>query len=75
MSNPDEAQSGKVMLTKNFENRLVFECDGSPARLTTDGAWLYVESKEDGQWRGGLAGTQEWLGLTDEQASWAYPKK
>ena len=39
--------------------------------------WFYIEYNEnDGRgWIGGLGGTQEWLGLSDEEVARAYPKK
>ncbi len=43
----------------------------------TDGIWFYIECKDEDQeqWEGGLAGTQAWLGLSDEEAGRAYPVK
>jgi len=54
-------------------------CIGTPIagvkwRILTDGEWFYIECKDekDECWQGGLAGTKEWLGLTDEEARRAY---
>ena len=48
-------------------------------RIMTDAArhWYYVECKHKNAevWEGGLSGTKEWLGITDEEASRAYLKK
>ena len=46
-------------------------------RILTDGTWYYIECKSENseQWEGGLAGTKEWLGLTDEETERAYQKK
>lgn len=40
--------------------------------------WFYIECKDDlsdEPWEGGLSGTKEWLGLTDDEANRAYSKK
>lgn len=57
-------------------------CVGKPIpgikwRIMTDGIWFYIECKDEDQeqWEGGLAGTQAWLGLSDEEAGRAYPVK
>lgn len=46
-------------------------------RVLTDGEWFFIECKHEAaeQWEGGLAGTKEWLGLSDEEARRAYPLK
>jgi hypothetical protein len=51
--------------------------DDTKWRILTDGEWFYIECKgsEDEQWQGGLSGTKEFLGLTEEEARRAYPKK
>jgi hypothetical protein len=49
--------------------------DVKPERLLkfNDLDWYVIECKEGGKWTGGIAGTQEWLGLSDEQVAKAYP--
>ena len=40
--------------------------------------WFYIECKRDGTddpWEGGIAGTSEFLGLTEEEIEKAYIKK
>ena len=43
-------------------------------RILGDDGWYHIECKTgDGCWEGGLSGSREWLGLTDEECAGAYP--
>lgn len=46
-------------------------------RILTDGDWFHIQSKHanDAEWTGGISGTQDFLGLTDEECRRAYPMK
>lgn len=50
---------------------------GAKWRVLTDGTWFHIECKapDADQWEAGLSGTREWLGLTEDEAARAYPKK
>lgn len=63
--------------TEHWHPSCVSPLPGVKWRLLTDGHWYYVECKgeNDETWQGGLAGTKEWLGLTDEEAARAYEYK
>jgi len=43
-------------------------------RILNDGKYYYIECKDpsEAQWCGGICGTQEYLGITDEEACRAY---
>jgi hypothetical protein len=43
-------------------------------RILAHEGWYHIECNSGSGWQGGISGTKDWLGITDEEAERAYPK-